>query len=80
MALHDNEDVSAAACCQSYEIKVDVVVHVRKLGWVHTRIDVMRDEPHRHATATRSVRQPDSGDMLGEVRVERGAHFIIGAK
>ena len=41
-------------------------MHVRKLGWVHERIGVTRDEPHRHATTTRSVRQPDSGAMLGE--------------
>ena len=80
MTLRNDEDVSAAVCCQSYEIKVDVVVHVRKLGWVHERIGVTRDEPHRHATTTRSVRQPDSGAMLGEACVERGAHFIIGAK
>ena len=53
MALLLDEDVDAAACCQSHEINVHVVVHVRKLERVRERVDVTQDEPHRHAAATR---------------------------
>ena len=60
-------------------MKVHGVVHVldlERLERVRGRIDVTRDEPHRHANATRSVRQPDHGAMLSGERVERGAHFL----
>ena len=77
MALLNDEDVNAAACCQSYQTNVHVVVHVGKLVWVHGRIDMTRDGPRRRATATRRVRQPDSGAMTSGERVDRGAHFIV---
>jgi hypothetical protein len=64
-------------------MKVHGVVHVldlERLERVRGRIDVTRDEPHRHANATRSVRQPDHGAMLSGERVERGAHFLSARK
>ena len=80
MALLNDEDVNAAACCQLYQTNVHVVVHVGKLVWVHGRIDMMRDEPHRHATATRRVRQPNSGAMISGERVDTAVRILLSAR